>query len=315
MNILILSSGTRNKLVEYFKNSENIDRVIATDLSENAPALYSADAYYLAPKMTDPSYLDFVLSVCKKENIKGVLPLFEEELLFIAERRNVFLENNVFPIISEYEKIKLCKDKYALNSFLEKEGIPAVKTYLANDFEMKEKDEKGVFIKPRYGAGSVNTFLVHSKKLLDAIIEESSEELIIQPKADGEEYGVDVYVDFISKKPVRCFVKKKLRMRSGETEKSVSVVSKDIADFAMNAVYKTGLLGPVDLDIFVENGSCRVLEINPRFGGGYPHAQECGMDVPSLIANNINGIESKEGFTYKDGVVAMKYSEIVIRNR
>ena len=81
MNILILSAGTRNKIVQYFRNSLPGDGiVIATDMSELAPALYEADKYYVVPPMTSPNYLETIYSICKENKVDGVLSLIDPEL-------------------------------------------------------------------------------------------------------------------------------------------------------------------------------------------------------------------------------------------
>ena len=91
MNILILSAGTRNKIVQYFvKTLNGTGKVIATDMSNLAPAIYEADKYYIVPKMTAPEYLDVVLDICKKEEITGVLSLIDPELSLLAENREKF---------------------------------------------------------------------------------------------------------------------------------------------------------------------------------------------------------------------------------
>ena len=70
MNILILSAGTRNKIVQYFKKElDGKGNVIATDMSDLAPAIYEADKYYIVPSMNAPEYLDVILTICKKEKI------------------------------------------------------------------------------------------------------------------------------------------------------------------------------------------------------------------------------------------------------
>ena len=91
MNILILSAGTRNKIVQYFlKTLDGTGKVIATDMSNLAPAIYEADKHYIVPKMTAPEYLDVVLDICKKEKITGVLSLIDPELSLLAENREKF---------------------------------------------------------------------------------------------------------------------------------------------------------------------------------------------------------------------------------
>ncbi len=325
MNLLILSCGTRNKLVGYFKSCDMWDKVVACDCSEYAPALYAADKYYIVPKMTSPGYFDEILSVCAQEEINAILPLQEDELILISENRAVFEAAGIFPIISSPEAVKLCRDKYALNSYLNEKGIKAVETFTAEEYLKDSIAENGsglpivsdlkfpVFVKPGLGAGSIDTFCVKTKVLLSALVSESDSELIVQPACKGEEYGIDLFVDFISGKAVQIFIKKKISMKAGETEKSVSVVNDKLAAFAALAVEAVGLKGPVDMDVFVDGEEFTVLEINPRFGGGYPHARECGMDVPTLIARNVKGEENTESLSYKDGVVCMKYSDIVTK--
>lgn len=91
MNILILSAGTRNKVVQYFKRElEGKGLVIATDCSDIAPAIYDADKYYIVSRMAAPGYLDEILEICKKENITGVLSLIDPELSLISENKEKF---------------------------------------------------------------------------------------------------------------------------------------------------------------------------------------------------------------------------------
>lgn len=314
MNILILSCGTRNRLVRFFKESAEVDKVIVTDCSEQAPALFEADKYYIIPRMKEPGYFDKILEICKNEHIDFVLPLQEDELILTAKNLDKYLEAGVRPVISDLEKVLLCKDKYALNNWLIENGIPAVRTILAKDYLDSGMDFDTVFVKPRDGAGSVNTFAVHTKGLIKALVEDSKEELIVQPLMRGKEYGVDTYVDLISGQVVTSFVKEKLRMRAGETEKSISIINKDIEALAVNTINALGLRGPVDMDIMEDNGKYYVLEINPRFGGGYPHAHACGVRFTDFLSKNAKGIANEVNRNnYPENVLVMKYSEIMVR--
>ena len=317
MNILILSCGTRYKLVEYFKKCKKVEKVVCSDVSNQAPALLAADVAYLVPRMTDVHYLDRIIEICKKESVNAVLPLHEEELLLISDNIKLFTDNGIFPIISDYSKVCLCKDKYLLSKELAEKGVSAVESFLAKDYVSDDtKNYDFFFVKPRTGAGSVDTFMIHSKKMLKALMEEYDEEFIVQPAIIGKEYGVDIYVDMISGEVVTYFCKEKLRMRAGETEKSLSVRHEKIENLVKDAVTKLGLRGPIDIDVLERDGEVFVLEINPRFGGGYPHAYECGVDFPSLIANNSLSVENKPMEpSYEENILGMKYSDIVIRKQ
>ena len=315
INILILSCGTRVKLVEYFKQAESgFENVIVTDCSEYAPALYIADKYYIVPKMTEANYMDEIVNICKLEKVGAVLPLQEEELLLMAEHKSMFESMNILLAASEYQTVALCKDKYKLYQVLNEVRIPTIKTQLVCDWlKNKQSVSREMFVKPRMGAGSVGAMRVKTRAFLEALKGENPDQLIVQPYIRGKEYGVDVYVDFISGQITALFCKEKIRMRAGETEKSVSVKVPEIKELIIKVVHNLQLKGALDIDVLEENGKYYILEINPRFGGGYPHAYECGIDFPKMIAQNAANhanvaLEDK----YETGVIALKYSDVLI---
>ncbi|MCM1385969.1 MAG: ATP-grasp domain-containing protein [Bacillus sp. (in: Bacteria)] len=317
MNILILSCGTRNQLIRYFKEQDNgIDKVVGTDCSVYAPALYETDSHYIVPRMTAPDYLDTVLDICRKEKIDAVLPLQEDELYLTASYRQQYTDVGVTPIVSTPETIEICRDKYAFYQHLQKNNLPALTT-CKNIAEFQDcyknaKMDFPIFIKPVRGCGSIGIQKVENMELLSALCKYGAEEMLIQQFANGEEYGVDLYVDMLSHKPISIFIKKKLRMRAGETEKSISVKDDVLFDLVKKTAASLSLSGPVDMDVFKVNGSYYISEINPRFGGGYPHAHACGMNFPSLIANNIEGKENADtSGRYEDGVCMLKYTDLM----
>jgi carbamoyl-phosphate synthase large subunit len=140
------------------------------------------------------------------------------------------------------------------------------------------------------------------------------EDLMIQEYMSGQEYGADVYVDMISGKCTSVFIKKKIKMRAGETDKSVSVHIPELFDKISSFTEAVGFRGIIDIDIFEKDGDYYFSEINPRFGGGYPHAYACGVNVPRFIINNLKGIENPVSIgDYEDGICMMKYNEIMIK--
>lgn len=317
MNILILSCGTRNMLVRYFKEKGNgFDRVVGTDCSAYAPALYETDKYYLVPLMTSPDYLEMILQICEAEQIDAVLPLQEDELFLIASHRELFTSKGICPIVSSPETVELCRDKYAFYKHLQQHDLPALPTCdsLAAFRKYHEEGRMNfpVFVKPIRGCGSTGIQKVEQLELLEALCKYGSEELLIQPYAGGEEYGIDLYVDLLSHKPVSVFVKKKIRMRAGETEKSVSVKDDALFSLARRTAESLSLSGPVDMDVFHIDGKYYISEVNPRFGGGYPHAYSCDVNFPKLIAANLAGEENTDTTgSYEDGICMLKYSDLM----
>lgn len=315
MNVLILSCGTRNKIVQYFKKMlGSKGKVFATDASELAPALYEADEYYIVPRIDEPDYLETILEICQKNNITGILSLIDPELSLLVNNKDQFLEIGTTPIISEKAFIDLSFDKYEFYKHLTEEGFPTVKTYQSivkfKDDLANEKISYPVFVKPNKGSASININKVEEDTQLDLLFN-MSEDLIIQEFMDGEEYGIDAYIDLISGEVISLFIKKKIIMRAGETDKSVSVHDDDLSKLIINFLNSSGYRGIVDIDVFKVDGQYYISEVNPRFGGGYPHAYECGVNVPKMIINNLNGIKNIINyFHYEEEVFMLKYSDI-----
>ena len=131
---------------------------------------------------------------------------------------------------------------------------------------------------------------------------------------DGVEYGADVYIDLISGEIISIFIKEKIKMRAGETDKAVSVKDETLFALIEEFVRKAGFRGIIDIDIFKVNDEYYISEVNPRFGGGYPHAYACGVNIPEFIINNLQG--NKNGPVighYQENIYMMKYNEIMIK--
>lgn len=318
INILILSAGTRNKIVQYFKKTlgEN-SKVIATDMSTIAPAIYEADKYYIVPRITEPGYIDIILDICKKENISGVLSLIDPELSLLAENEEKFKNIGTTVIGSSYELCERALDKMQMFQWLRSHGYNCAKSYVdKNEFFADVKTGKAnypVFVKPVRGSASIAISKVFDNETVDLLFDHS-DNLMIQEYLDGQEIGADCYIDLLSGELVSVFTKKKIVMRAGETDKSVSFKDEKLFELIKKFVNESGWRGQIDIDIFEINGEYYISEVNPRFGGGYPHAYECGADHMKLIVNNLNGIVNSDVIgNYKENVYMMKYNEIMIK--
>lgn len=318
MNILILSAGTRNKIVQYFKiKVGNKGIVVATDMSELAPAVYEADKFYKVPRMTDEGYLDVILDICKKEKINGVLTLIDPELSLLAKNKEKFSELGVTVIGSSYELCERALDKMKMFKWLTSHGYNCAKSYI--DKEKFYADvEAGiisypVFVKPIRGSASIAISKVYDKETVELLFAHN-DNLMIQEFLNGQEIGADVYIDMLSGEVVSIFTKKKIVMRAGETDKAVSFKDEKLFELIEKFAKESGWVGQIDIDIFEVDGKYYISEVNPRFGGGYPHAYECGCDHIKLIQNNIEGIVNQKNVgNYDEGVYMMKYNEVAIR--
>lgn len=319
MNILILSAGTRNKVVEYFvRTLAGKGNVVATDMSELAPAIYEADKYYIVPRMLEPGYLDVILDICKKEKIDGVLSLIDPELSLLAKNKDKFKAVGTTVIGSSYELCEMSLDKYEMYNWLKQHGYRCAKSYMdKGEFYADVEAGKAnypVFVKPARGSASIAISKVYDKETIELLFAHD-EGLMIQEYLNGQEIGADVYIDMLSGEIISIFAKKKLKMRAGETDKAVSFKDDKLFELIKKFVSEAGYRGQIDIDIFDINGEYYISEVNPRFGGGYPHAYECGADHMNLIVHNLEGNKNEcvVGKNYDAGTYMMKYNEIMIK--
>ena len=317
MNILILSSGTRNKIVQYFKKTlAGEGKVICTDMSNLAPSIYEADKHYIVPKMIAPGYLEVILDICKNEKIDGVLSLIDPELSLLAKNEDKFAAVGTKVIGSSYDLCEISLDKYEMYNWLKSHGYKCAKSYM-NQEEFFANVEAGkakypVFVKPAKGSASIAISKVYDKKTIELLFKHD-EGLMIQEFLNGQEIGADVYIDMISGEVVSIFTKKKIKMRAGETDKAVSFKDEKLFRLIEKFVKEMGYLGQIDIDIFDVDGEYYISEVNPRFGGGYPHAYESGVNHMKLIVNNLKGnINQNQVGKYDNDIYMMKYNEIMI---
>ena len=309
VNILILSAGTRNKVVQYFRRTFGPEgRVIATDMQAVAPAIYEADAYYLVPRISDPGYLDIVLDICRREKITGVLSLIDPELSLLAENQARFEELGVTVIGSSYELCERALDKMDMYHWLTTHGYCCARSWADRESFRKAltagEVSFPVFVKPIRGSASIAISKVYDMETVDLLFAHTPG-LMIQEFLNGQEFGADCYIDLISGELVSVFTKKKLLMRAGETDKF---------ELLERFIRESGWRGQIDIDIFKINGEYYISEVNPRFGGGYPHAYESGCDHMTLIRRNLQGLRNERRIgAYDTGIIMMKYNEVMIR--
>ncbi len=317
MNILILSVGSRNKIIQYFvKTLNGTGKVVATDMNNLAPAIYEADKYYIVPRVTDSQYIDVLLEICKKEEINGVLSLIDPELSLLAKNEKLFEAMGVRIIGSSYELCEMSLDKYQMFLWLNEHGYKCAKSYMKKEeFYEDIKNDKikyPVFVKPAKGSASIAISKVYDQKTVDLLFAHN-DGLMVQEYLDGQEIGADVYIDLISGQVVSIFTKKKIKMRAGETDKAVSFKDEKLFTLIRDFVSEAGYKGQIDIDIFDINGEYYISEVNPRFGGGYPHAYESGCDHMKLILNNLNDVVNEKNVgAYENGIYMMKYNEVKV---
>lgn len=309
MNILFTCAGRRTYLLKYFKeNMAGDDSIVATDMQLNAPALQMADVKLQTPPVYSDNYVDVILDICKKYRIDALIGLNDLELPVLSGNKERFERIGVKAIVSSPAVIDVCFDKYKTAKWVESIGLKSPKSFVRMEDAQKALADNDVcfplFLKPRWGSGSIGLEVVDDmneleciykfllKKIKKTILATSSvgkEYIMIQEDLTGSEYGLDVIND-LEGNFVAVSIKQKLAMRSGETDKAVTVDIPELREIGRCIGMNLHHIGNLDVDIIQRaNGDYCVLELNPRFGGGFPFSYEAGVNLPKAIINWLRG--------------------------
>lgn len=327
MNVLLTSVGRRSYIVKYFKEViGNSGEVHVSNSNNLTPAFSCADKSVVSPLIYDENYIDFLKNYCVENKINAIISLFDIDLPILSQHKDEFKAVGCEVLVSEYDFVSTCNDKWKTYNFLKANDFNVPKTYLnLHDFyaSLKSNDiDFPVIVKPRWGMGSISVFEAENADELEILYEkirknitktylkyesiDLNNSVIIQEKLDGQEYGLDVINDL--KGNYRATViKEKIAMRAGETDcaKIVDVPSlRHIGEMLGNA---SKHIANCDCDVFISNGVPYVLELNARFGGGYPFSHLAGCNLPLAIINWLNnGDVPDDTFDAKIGMIGYK---------
>lgn len=317
INILFCSAGRRVKLLKNFKQTLGNDgKIVVTEMSNIAPAVYIADKFYKVPEIYDKNYINKIIDICKKENINIVCTLIDPEIKILADNREKFEELGILLMAPSSKTAELCFDKYKMYKYLKQNNISTVTTYgSVEEFENnKDKITFPVFVKPRTGSGSVGARKVENLETLKKLFEEDKT-LIIQELMSEKDLDADVYVDTISGEVISIFAKNKLETKIGGANKTIAFKDEKLFEFIKEIVSKFEFKGTINMDFFQRNGKYYLSEVNPRFGGGYIHPYAAGVDFIKYLVNNSKGnVNKPEIGNYKEGSIMMMYDDIVFVN-
>jgi carbamoyl-phosphate synthase large subunit len=315
MRVLLSSVGRRGYLAKYFKQAlGDAGEVWGADSSPYAPAFRYCDRVMLLPKVGEVGYIEKLLDLCKKNKIDMVVPLIDPELEVLAAQHDKFRSNGIIAVVSPAKTIEIAFDKYQTYLHAKKAGIATPETVTTIEEALQLIPSGKLFwpvmVKPRKGSASMFTNCCFNESELTLAFQNCPDP-VIQEFAPGDEYGYDIFCDG-NFNPVSVFCKQKLAMRAGETDKAVSINEKKLIDLGTKIAQAFPVFGPADVDVKMGKNGPLLLEINPRFGGGYPCSHLCGADFPAkLIALHKGQKLSPNIGNYPAGVYMLKQDEII----
>ena len=313
-NIIITSAGQRVALVRDFK--ETLVRLYAeakvctTDMNpELAPAAYVSDGCFEVLRVTDENYISQLLDICKKNEIGMIVPTIDTELLVLAENKKLFNDNDIIVCVSDLDFIKVCRDKRNTGDFLEKHNIRVPK---AVD---KYNPTFPLFAKPYDGSLSTNLhYIKNAEELTQDILDDPK--LLFMEYIDKEtykEYTIDMY--YGTDNCVKCIVpRERIKIRAGEINKGRTVKC-PLMDYIKERLDKIeGCIGCICIQVFFNPLTEDVvgIEINPRFGGGYPQSYAAGGNYPEmLIKEYFLGEKIAYIDDWKDNMLMLRFDDAV----
>jgi carbamoyl-phosphate synthase large subunit len=315
MNILITSAGQRVSLVRAFQRELKTlypeGKVFTTDMAPQFSAACNvSDQYFQVKRVTDPDYIDELTGLCLLNNIKMIVPTIDTELLVLAQNKERFKQLGIHVVISSVSFVEQCRDKRKINVFFADRGIDIPQPV------DKNAPRFPLFIKPYDGSLSADNYIIHSPEELQPYHLTNEKFLFMEyiDKAEHDEYTVDMYYD--KSHSVQCIVpRKRILIRAGEINKGIT--SKNcIVDFLKKKLeYIDGAVGCLTVQVFLNRKTERIIaiEINPRFGGGFPLSYRAGANYPLwLIKEYFN--EEKISYTedWEDQLLMLRYDDEVI---
>lgn len=313
MNVLLTSAGRRSYLVRYFREALGRNgKVFTSNSQEMVSSILDSDAFFLSPPVLDCSYSDFLFELCSRLKIDLIVPLIDVDVLVLSKLKAQLRMLNIEVLTPDAEISALCLDKLKTAAWLEEIGLPGPRTFeIENVADIDGKLDLPLVVKPRFGWGSQNQFIVHDKAELGAAVtiarkcldrersgkfemqESFPGDLVAQEFASGREFALNVLSDRHGKL-VHVSSVLKIRMRAGETECGAIVNQQPALETAAKIGKLLRSIGVIDIDVIEANERYLVLDINPRFGGSYPFVHESGTNYVKWIVNHYMQAEESE---------------------
>ena len=313
-NILITSAGKRVALTRFFKETLNRffpeAKVFITDMNpEMAPVSYVCDGAFKVPRVTASEYPEVLLRICEENKVGMVIATIDTELQLLADLKESFRKKGIHIMVSNKEFISLCRDKRNTIKFFESHGVRVPKEV------DKYNPSFPLFAKPYDGSLSTNLhYIKSSDELTKEILED--EKLIFMEYIDKtvyKEITADMY--FGKDNSVKCIVpRERIEIRAGEINKG-RTLKNEILDFLKKKLgYIDGCIGCICVQLFFhpETKDIVGIEINPRFGGGFPLSYMAGGNFPELLIREYFMGETVEYFdNWKNGMLMLRFDDAI----
>ncbi len=309
-NILITSAGRRVTLVNIFRKTlkkyNKNGKVYTTDMNPFfSSACHISDGYFKVPKVTDKNYIKILKDICIENNISIVVPTIDTELHILASAKDEFLEYNILIAVSSEEFCKTFYLKTTTERFFKKYGFktPEIITDLNNcSFP--------IFVKKNNSSSSIGAKIINNLEEAKSLSKYG--DYIFQQYINGEEYTVDVFIDR-NERVISIIPRLRIEIRAGEVSKAKTVKDKKIIEEVKELCkYLKGAYGCLTIQLFKTENEIYFIEINPRFGGGYPLSYFAGANFADYLIQDFLQYDLIYNESWKNNLIMLRYDAEVI---
>ncbi len=309
MNVLITSASRKVGLIKAFQHALSINgggEVIAADINPLSPALYFADDHLLIPRSDKPDFIESILDICNRLQVKLIIPTRDEELPLFAVSKEKFNNIGTVVMVSDPETIEICQDKELFTSFCQENNFNIPLTYTnPDDIGV---DDFPLFVKPKHGKGGMQAFKVNNIREFKLIMN-YVDDPVIQEFIDAREYTIDLFSDF-SGNVISAVPRERISVWGGESLVTKTFKNPKIMGETVRLAEELKLLGHNTIQCFYSNGIVKFIEVNPRFGGAASLSFAAGAHSPVFLLKIVKGeVLSPRLGDFKDGFIALRFVE------
>lgn len=317
-NILILSAGRRVSLVRAFmKAAASVDKNIKIFTGDANPVLSSAcqvsDESVQLPRIDNENFISFLKGYALNKNITVIIPTIDTELLILSSHKKEFEESGVYIMVPDNDFVSICRNKRLTHQFFKEKGISVAEEISKDNIRFP------LFVKPEDGSSSNHIYYAPEKKYLPPFVLDEPRFMLLEylDRKLYDEFTTDMYFNRNGK---LCCAVPRLRIETRGGEVSKGVTSKNFLVKWLHEKFASlpGARGCVTMQFFVhcETQELKGIEVNPRFGGGYPLSYLAGADYPLWIINEYIYNKNVDWFDgWEDQLLMLRYdNEIVIHD-
>jgi len=287
-------------------------KLVTADIRPDIPARFTGDIHELTPRVDQVNYIDSLLGTCERLEIALLVPLIDPELHLLAQHRERFTALGVEVLISAPGVTEISFDKRNTSAFFREADVLTPDDYCIEDVEA-EKCSFPLLLKPARGSGSIGVVKLQDMNEFRFFVSRTPDPLV-QEFVEGAEYTVDVLADF-SGKPRSVVPRLRMQTRAGEVSKGITAKHRELIEQAVHVVDSLpGARGPITLQCFLTGaGEIKFIEINPRFGGGFPLSAAAGANFPRWIIEWVRGLDPHiELIGWEDELMMFRFDDAMM---